>query len=129
MWQRSPEGASIPPQVEPLHRHATADALQYARGICKAGAFNLAVSAVPPSPGAIPTGNLVSLWAWDAEIARWIFYTPLLEGVAPEGSVQCGDALRCHARSHGFHDFRGDSDYGYDSRNLRAGVGFWVNRP
>jgi hypothetical protein len=79
--------------------------------------FNVGVSATPPSPGAVPTNNFVSLWAWDAAAGKWYFYSPLLES---SGGLP---AVKSYADSHNYLHFQ---DAG---KTLGIGTGFWVNRP
>jgi subtilisin family serine protease/chitodextrinase len=78
--------------------------------------FNIGMSVTPPAPGVVPTGNFVSLWAWDAEALTWYFYSPLLEA---SGGLA---AVKAYADSHFFRHFQ---DYG---RKIGPGSGFWVNR-
>jgi len=79
--------------------------------------FNVLVSETPPSTtGAIPQ-NLISLWAWDANLMKWYFYSPMLEASSGLAGV------KAHADAHGLLHFE---DYG---KKLDIGVGFWVNVP
>ncbi|MBI3043895.1 MAG: choice-of-anchor D domain-containing protein [Betaproteobacteria bacterium] len=79
--------------------------------------FNIGVNPAPPSPGVVPTGNFLSLWAWDAVAGAWYFYSPLLEAT---GGLP---AVKAYADSHFFRHFQ---DY---DKTIDIGVGFWVNRP
>lgn len=78
-------------------------------------AFNIGLSAVPPSAGAVPI-NVTSLWAWDNPQGKWYFYAPNLEG-------QGGTALTDYITGKAYLDFT------TNSKTLGPGVGFWVNRP
>ncbi len=79
--------------------------------------FNYGVSVPPPAQGTIPTGNFLSLWAWDAAAGNWYFYSPLLES---SGGLA---AVKSYADSKFYRHFQ---DY---NKTLGLGVGFWVNRP
>ena len=79
--------------------------------------FNNDINATPPGIGAVPTGNFVTLWAWDAAVGNWYFYSPLLEST---GGLP---AVKNYADSKTYRHFQ---DY---SKTLGVGVGFWVNRP
>jgi hypothetical protein len=79
--------------------------------------FNIDVSQTPPSPGAVPTSNFVSLWMWDALASKWYFYSPL-----PEASGGL-PAVKAYADSHNYLHFQ---DY---NKTLGIGTGFWVNKP
>ena len=74
--------------------------------------FNQALNVAPPAFGTIPT-NLVTLWSWDASLARWYFYAPSLEASG-------GTALSDYAVSKGYLN--------YGSKSLAPATGFWVNR-
>jgi hypothetical protein len=78
-------------------------------------AFNIGLSATPPSPGTVPL-NLTTLWAWDNPQSKWYFYAPNLEG-------QGGTALIDYITGKGYLDFTASS------KILGSGVGFWVNKP
>ena len=79
--------------------------------------FNAGMSSAPPTPGAVPTGNFTSLWAWDAQRATWYFYAPQLEA---SGGLA---AVKSYTDSHYLLHFE---DQG---RTLGPGTGFWVQRP
>lgn len=79
--------------------------------------FNAGISSAPPAPGAVPTANFTSLWAWDAQRATWFFYAPQLEA---SGGLA---AVKSYADSHYLLHFE---DQG---RTLGPGTGFWVQRP
>jgi pimeloyl-ACP methyl ester carboxylesterase len=76
-------------------------------------AFNLSLSATPPSGGTIPN-NLTSLWAWDGTLLQWYFYAPSLEASGGLGNYITG---------------KGYLDFGQHGKTLGNGTGFWVNRP
>ena len=76
-------------------------------------AFNLSLSATPPTSGAVPL-NLTTLWAWDNALSQWYFYAPRLEA---------SGGLTAYIASKGYLDFT------TTSKRLGSGVGFWVNRP
>ena len=78
--------------------------------------FNVNVSATPPSPGVVPTGNFASLWVWDATNVTWFFYSPLLES---SGGLA---AVKNYADAHFFEHFQ---DF---SKKIDVGIGFWVNK-
>ncbi len=79
--------------------------------------FNILMSVTPPSPGAIPTDNFLTLWAWDAAAGNWYFYSPLLEA---SGGLA---AVKSYADSKFYRHFQ---DF---NKTLGIGVGFWVNKP
>jgi hypothetical protein len=72
--------------------------------------FNAALSDTPPSTNAIPN-NVVSLWAWDAALAKWYFYAP---------SIDATNELATYTTSKGYLDF--------GVKTLTAGIGFWINK-
>ena len=76
-------------------------------------AFNIALSATPPSPGTIPL-NLTTLWVWDNASSNWYFYAPSLE--ASGGLVN-------YITGKGYLHFK------QFSKTLGKGIGFWVNKP
>ncbi|OIN94162.1 MAG: hypothetical protein AUJ20_01570 [Comamonadaceae bacterium CG1_02_60_18] len=76
-------------------------------------AFNLSLSATPPTPATIPI-NLTSLWAWDNPLSQWYFYAPSLEANGALGAYTAG---------------KGYLDFATSGKTLGNGVGFWVNRP
>jgi hypothetical protein len=77
--------------------------------------FNLDVT--PGTPAGVPTGNFLTLWAWDAAAGNWYFYSPLLES---SGGLA---AVKAYADGKSYLHFQ---DYG---KTLGIGTGFWVNRP
>lgn len=79
--------------------------------------FNIAMNPTEPGAGEVPTGNFLTLWAWDAAAGTWYFYSPLLEA---SGGLQ---AVKDYAIGHSFLHFQ---DY---SKTIGIGTGFWVNRP
>lgn len=72
------------------------------------------LSEVPPALGTLAQ-SFVSLWAWDANEQRWVFYAPSLD--ASGGSA----AVKSYADTHGYLDFA------TLDRRLGHGIGFWVN--
>lgn len=78
-------------------------------------AFNSNIGMTPPSAGSTPL-NLTSLWAWDNENAKWLFYAPELE-------AKGGTALTDFIAGKGYGDFAAFN------KKLGPGVGFWVNYP
>ena len=77
-------------------------------------AFNLSLSATPPSAaGTIPL-NLTTLWAWDNPASQWYFYAPLLDS---------NGGLVSYITSKNYLDFT------QRSKTLGKGQGFWVNKP
>jgi hypothetical protein len=77
------------------------------------GQFNLALSAIAPASGLIPT-NLTTLWAWNAAQVNWYFYAPSLE-------AQGGTALADYITVKGY--------LGFGTKVLDPSTGFWVNKP
>jgi hypothetical protein len=55
-----------------------------------------------------------SLWAWDANLLKWYFYSP---------SLQSSGQLATTIQSMGYTDFTAAG------KKLMQGVGFWVNKP
>jgi len=80
--------------------------------------FNLNVSdAPPPTPGqpnAVPA-SFKALWAWDAVLKNWYFYSPLLEQQA--GGIA---NVTNYCTANGYLDFTATG------KTLQQGVGFWV---
>ena len=60
--------------------------------------------------------GLVSLWAWDAALGKWLLYAPSLEALGPAGQAD-------YAAKRGLLDFAGSG------RRLPPGGGFWIRRP
>ncbi len=77
-------------------------------------ALNAFLSVSTPPPGTIPQ-NFVSLWGWDADSARWLFYSPGLEA---SGGLP---AVKAYTDANGYLDFP------TLNRPLGHGVGFWVH--
>ena len=73
--------------------------------------FNQALSLVTPAAGEFPP-NITSLWAWDASLANWYFYAPVLDA---------GATLSSYVASKGYLDF--------GAKTLDPAQGFWVNIP
>lgn len=82
---------------------ATGDNLSPAR-------FNAILGVTPPSTSEV-AGNLTSLWAWDASLAKWYFYAP---------SLDANSSLTTYTASKGYLDFAG--------KTLNQGLGFWINK-
>jgi alpha-tubulin suppressor-like RCC1 family protein len=78
------------------------------------GEFNSALSATPPTAGAIPI-NVITLWAWDNPTSRWYFYAPSLE-------AQGGTVLLDYIANKNYLNFSSNN------KTLGNGTGFWVNR-
>ena len=78
--------------------------------------FNLLVSQTAPLPGAIPSNNFSTLWAWEASKGAWYFYAPSLDASGGHAAV------KDYADSHGYLHF---GDY---NKILGVGTGFWVNK-
>ena len=76
-------------------------------------AFNLSLSATPPTPGTLPL-NLTTLWAWDNSASQWYFYAPQLDA---------SGGLANYITSKGYLDFS------KNNKTLGKGLGFWVNKP
>ena len=55
--------------------------------------------------------RLSSLWAWDASLSKWSFWTPEMDS----------DALKNYNQNKGYLDF--------GAKRLSPSTGFWVNRP
>jgi hypothetical protein len=72
------------------------------------------IAAVPPAPGAVAQ-SYVSLWSWDADSGKWLFYAPSL---AAAGGPE---AVKAYADAHGYLDFA------TLDRRLGNGIGFWIN--
>ena len=79
--------------------------------------FNLDVNPTLPGEGVVPTGNFLTLWAWDAVRDKWYFYSPLIE------SMDMLAGVKSYADSHFYLHFQ---DF---NKTLGIGVGFWVNKP
>jgi alpha-tubulin suppressor-like RCC1 family protein len=58
--------------------------------------------------------NLISLWAWNAPLSSWYFYSPTLD--------QSG-TLASFIGTQGYLDFNSNN------QKLQSGMGFWVNMP
>lgn len=76
-------------------------------------AFNISMSATPPSPGTIPI-NLTTLWAWENTLSKWYFYAP---------SLEASGGLTAYITGKGYLDFA------QNTKTLGNGTGFWVNWP
>ena len=76
-------------------------------------AFNLSLSATPPTTGTVPL-NLTTLWAWDNAASQWYFYAPQLDASGGLASYITG---------------KGYLDFTKNSKTLGKGQGFWVNKP
>ncbi len=78
-----------------------------------ASGFNNVIGALPPQPQQIAS-NVLSIWAWNAELNNWYFYAPSLDS-------QGGAALA---------DYIATKHYlGFGNMRLGPGTGFWVNHP
>jgi len=73
--------------------------------------FDQALSLPAPAAGEIPP-NITSLWAWDASLANWYFYAPVLDAAS---------TLSSYVASKEYLDF--------GAKTLDPALGFWVNVP
>jgi hypothetical protein len=75
--------------------------------------FNRALSDPLPDVAVIPR-NLITLWAWDAGLSLWCFYSPELDANGTLGQYTAG---------------KGYLDFAARGKLLTPGLGFWVNKP
>ncbi|MBI3041680.1 MAG: hypothetical protein HYY78_02510 [Betaproteobacteria bacterium] len=76
--------------------------------------LNAFLSEVPPPEGTVAQ-SFVSLWAWDTDASRWLFYAPSLEASGGPAAVK------------DYADARGYLDFANLERSLGHGIGFWVS--
>ncbi len=71
----------------------------------------------PPATGElVASGNVTTLWAWDATSMNWYFYAASLD-------AQGGTKLMDYITTKGYLDFANTG------KSLGVGIGFWVNKP
>ena len=70
-------------------------------------------AAAPPGASAAP--GFVSVWSWDNEQGKWLFYAPALEAQGPE-------AVRAYLELKGYLDFAAGQ------KTLGEGRGFWIKK-
>jgi hypothetical protein len=79
-------------------------------GLAKAAPPGLA----PPQVAALPQ-SFVSLWSFNSEKGRWMFYSPAL-------AAQGAEALKAYLDGKGYLDFDAEQ------QTLGEGRGFWIKK-
>jgi hypothetical protein len=79
--------------------------------------WSLLAAGVPTTPRELSNaiGNVMSIWAWDAALQKWLFYAPSLE-------AQGATVLKNYAETEGYRDFASSS------KTLGPNVGFWLKK-